>query len=162
MDGQGIVHVAGGMPCFRSGGPGHHSGMTLESKPAADAPIGELMSQLSAQTSLLVRDEMRLAQKEFHEAAKHAGIGAGLFSAAGVLAFFGVAAVITGGIAAVALVLPVWASALIVAVILFIAAGIAALVSKGQVREATPAVPKTVQNVKADIQEVKDARHDRT
>jgi hypothetical protein len=39
--------------------------MAVESKPAADASIGELMSQLSAQTSRLVRDELRLAQKEF-------------------------------------------------------------------------------------------------
>jgi hypothetical protein len=39
--------------------------MSLEPRPAADASMGELMSQLSAQTSRLVRDEMRLAQKEF-------------------------------------------------------------------------------------------------
>ena len=35
--------------------------------------MGELMTQLSSQTSRLVRDEMRLAQKEFVESAKHAG-----------------------------------------------------------------------------------------
>jgi hypothetical protein len=46
--------------------------------------MGELMTQLSSQTSRLVRDEMRLAQKEFVESAKHAGIGAGLFSAAAI------------------------------------------------------------------------------
>ena len=54
-----------------------------DTKPAAEASISELMTQLSSQTSRLVRDEMRLAQKEFVESAKHAGIGAGLFSAAG-------------------------------------------------------------------------------
>jgi hypothetical protein len=41
--------------------------MSVESKPTSDASIGELMSQLSSQTSRLVRDEMRLAQKEFQE-----------------------------------------------------------------------------------------------
>ena len=41
--------------------------------------MGELMTQLSSQTSRLVRDEIRLAQKEFVESAKHAGIGAGLW-----------------------------------------------------------------------------------
>ncbi len=81
--------------------------MSVESKPAADASIGELMGQLSTQTSRLVRDEMRLAQKEFQESAKHAGIGAGLFSVAGLLAFFGVAALIAAGIAALSLVLEV-------------------------------------------------------
>jgi len=59
--------------------------MNPEPKPAAEASMGELTTQLSSQTSRLVRDEMRLAQKEFVESAKHAGIGAGLFSAAGLV-----------------------------------------------------------------------------
>ena len=85
------------------------------------------MSQLSAQTSRLVRDEMRLAQKELQESVKHAGIGAGLISVAGLLSVLGLATLIAAGVAALALVLPVWAAAVIVAVVLFIAAGIAAL-----------------------------------
>ncbi|MGV0645075.1 phage holin family protein [Mycolicibacterium sp. XJ879] len=132
--------------------------MAVESKPSADASIGELMGQLSTQTSRLIRDEMRLAQKEFQESAKHAGIGAGLFSVAGLLAFFGVATFITAGIAALALVLPVWASALIVGAVLFIAAGIAALIGRKQTDEVTPAAPRTVETVKADIEELKGAR----
>jgi Flp pilus assembly protein TadB len=136
--------------------------MSLETKPATGASIGELMSQLSSQTSRLIRDEMRLAQKEFQESAKHAGIGAGLFSVAGLLAFFGAATFITAAVAALALVMPVWAAALIVGVVLFAAAGIAALVGRNQTQEATPAAPRTVQTVKEDIRELKDARHDRT
>jgi len=133
--------------------------MSIESKQAAQPSIGELMTQLSSQTSRLIRDELRLAQKEFQESAKHAGIGAGLFSVAGLLAFFGVATVIAAAVAALSLVLPVWAAALIVGAILFIAAGIAAMVGRGQAQEVTPAAPKTVETVKADIQELKDARH---
>ncbi|MGE2713619.1 phage holin family protein [Mycolicibacterium litorale] len=130
--------------------------MSLESKPGADASLGELLSQLSAQTSRLVRDELRLAQKEFQESAKHAGIGAGLLSVAGLFAFLGLATVIAAAVAALSLVLPVWAAALIVALVLFVIAGIAALVSKKQADEVTPAAPRTVDTVKADIQEVKD------
>ena len=85
--------------------------------------MGELTTQLSSQTSRLMRDEMRLAQKEFVESAKHAGIGAGLFSAAGLVAVFGLGNVIAAVIAALSLALPVWAAALIVAVALFAAAG---------------------------------------
>ena len=132
--------------------------MTVGLKPTADASIGELMSQLSTQTSRLIRDEMRLAQKEFQESAKHAGIGAGLFSVAGLLAFFGAATLIAAAVAALSLVLEVWAAALIVAAVLFVIAGVAALVGRKQVREVTPAAPKTVETVKADIQELKDAR----
>jgi hypothetical protein len=38
--------------------------MNPESKPAAEASLGELMTQLSSQTSRLVRDEMRLARRK--------------------------------------------------------------------------------------------------
>jgi Flp pilus assembly protein TadB len=120
------------------------------------------MSQLSSQVSRLIRDEMRLAEREFQESAKHAGIGAGLFSAAGLLAFFGTATVIAAAVAALSMVLAVWAAALIVGAVLFIAAGIAAMVGRNQAREATPAAPRTVETVKADIQELKDARHGTT
>jgi predicted phage tail protein len=134
--------------------------MSLEANPKSDAPIGELLTQLSSQVSRLVRDEMRLAQKEFQQSAKHAGMGAGLLSAAGLLAFFGVASLIAAAIAAVALVLPVWAAALIVGGAVLSLSGITALVSKKQADEVTPAAPRTVANVKKDVQEVKDARHD--
>ncbi len=136
--------------------------MSVESKPATDPSIGELMGQLSSQTSRLVRDELRLAQKEFQESARHAGIGAGLFSIAGVLALLGAATVIAAAVAALSLVLAVWAAALIVAAVLFIAAAIASVVGRNQAQEVTPAVPKTVETVKADIQELKEARHDRS
>jgi hypothetical protein len=125
----------------------------------ADPSIGELMTQLSSQTTRLVRDELRLAQKEFSETAKHAGIGAGIFSGAGLLAVFGLGALITAAIAALALVLDVWAAALIVAVVLLAAAGIAALLSKKQLEQASPTPERTVANVKQDINEVKEARH---
>jgi Flp pilus assembly protein TadB len=121
--------------------------------------IGELMGQLSTQTSRLIRDEMRLAQKEFQESAKHAGVGAGMLGAAGVLAVLGLATLIAAAVAALSLVLPVWASAVIVAVVLFVVAGIIALVSKKQVQQVPPPAAETVNSVKRDIDEVKGARH---
>ena len=132
--------------------------MTTNSTPTTNLNIGELMSQLSTQTSRIVRDELRLAQKEFQESAKHAGVGAGLFSVAGVLALFGAATVIAAVVAAIALALPVWAAALIVGAALLAAAGVAALVGKRRVQDASPVPQQTVANVKEDIHEVKDAR----
>ncbi len=136
--------------------------MSTEAKPTSDASIGELMSQLSSQLSRLVRDEMHLAQKEIEQSAKRAGIGAGLFGAAGILALSGLASMIVAAIAAVALALPVWAAALIVGAALFAAAGAATLLSKRQAEDVAPAAPLTVANVKKDVQKVKDARHDRS
>ncbi|HEY9303098.1 MAG TPA: phage holin family protein [Mycobacterium sp.] len=135
---------------------------SVHANPKPEASIGELMSQLSAQVSRLVRDEMRLAQKEFQQSAKHAGLGAGLLSAAGLLAFFGVASLIAAAIAAIALALPVWAAALIVGAAVLSVAGMAALLSKKQANEVTPAAPQTVANVKKDVQQVKVSRHDRS
>ena len=136
--------------------------MSAGPTPTESAPTGELITQLAAQTSRLVRDEIRLAQKEFQQSAKHAGIGAGLFSVAGAFAVFGVATLIASAVAALAIVLPVWASALIVGVVLLAVGGIAALTGKRQLQEASPVPEQTVANVKDDIHEVKDARHDRT
>ncbi|BBY27994.1 phage holin family protein [Mycolicibacterium sediminis] len=121
--------------------------------------MGELLGRLSAQTSRLVRDEIRLAQREFQDSAKHAAFGAGLGGAAGVLALFGFGAVIAAGIAALALVLPVWAAALIVAAVLFVVAGIAGALAKKQVDEVAPVAPRTAETVKDDVREVNDARH---
>jgi Flp pilus assembly protein TadB len=130
--------------------------------PTENASAGELITQLSAQTSRLVRDELRLAQKEFQDSAKHAGIGAGLFSVAGVLVVFGFATLIAAAVAGLSVVLPVWLAAVIVAAILLAAGGIAALLGKSQIQDASPVPQQTVANVKDDIQEVKDARRDRT
>lgn len=132
--------------------------MSVETKSGANASIGELMSQLSAQTSRLVRDEMRLATKELQQSARHAGIGAGLISAAGLLAVLGLMTLIAAAVAALSLVLPVWAAAVIVAVVLFVVAGIAALLSRKQAREVAPPPMQSVESVKADIKEVKEAR----
>jgi Flp pilus assembly protein TadB len=132
--------------------------MSVESKPAADASIGELMGQLSTQTSRLVRDEMRLAQKELQQSMKHAGVGAGLISAAGLLAVIGLMTLVAAAVAALSLVLPVWAAAVIMAVVLFIGAGIAALFSRKQAEEIAPPVAESAESVKADIKELKEAR----
>ena len=133
--------------------------MNPESQPTADAPIGELLSRLSAQTSRLVRDEIRLAQREFQESARHAGVGAGLLSVAGVLLLFGLLTLVAAAVAALALVLPVWASALIIGAALLVIAGLAALISRAEVERVTPPIPHTIENLKKDIDEVKGAAH---
>lgn len=124
-----------------------------------DAPLGALVHDLSVQIPELVRSELRLAQAELTQKGKRAGIGAGLFGAAGLLAFFGAATLIATFVLALALVLPAWAAALIVAVVLLAAAGVAALRGKSQVAEAAPAKPeRAVAGIKEDIETVK-GRH---
>ena len=123
----------------------------------ADPSLGELLSRLSEQSGRLVRDELALARIELQESVKHAGVGAGMFGAAGLLSMLGLATLVAAGVAALALVLEVWLSALIVAGALFVAAGVAALVGKVQVGRAGPP-ERTIENVKKDIAEVKEHR----
>lgn len=120
---------------------------------------GELFSRLSTDLTTLVRDELRLATAEMSGKAKRAGVGAGMFGAAGLLALYGLGALFAAIIAALALVMDVWIAALIVAVVLFVAAGIAALLGKNKVSEAGSPVPeRTIDSVKADVDAVKHAR----
>ena len=127
--------------------------------PEAEASTGELVHRLTEQSTKLVHNELELAKAELGAKAKHAGVGAGLFGGAGVVALFGLAALITAVILALWLLLPAWLAALIVAVVLFAIAGIAAMVGKKQVSQATPAAPeKTIESVKRDVDAVKGGR----
>src|SRR5687768_4048389 len=93
----------------------------------SDASAAELVSRLSADGSQLVRDEIALAKLELGEKAKKAGVGAGFFGAAGMLAAYAFGVLLAAAVLALALVMPAWAAALIVAVLLLAGAGVAAL-----------------------------------
>ena len=106
--------------------------------------------------SRLVRDELRLAQVEVSGKAKKAGVGVGMFGAAGLLALYGVGVLIATAILALALALDAWLAALIVGVVLLAVAGIAALLGKKRVTEAAPPVPTlALDNVKEDVDAIR-------
>ncbi|HEV7212837.1 MAG TPA: phage holin family protein [Blastococcus sp.] len=122
----------------------------------ASASTGELIGQLTDQLSRLVRDEVRLAQAEVTQKAKRLGIGAGLFGGAGIVALLGLGALVTAAILGLANVLPGWLAAIIVAVALFLIAGVLALLGKKDVQQATPPLPTdTIASVQADIETLK-------
>lgn len=119
--------------------------------------IGELVSQLSEKLSLLVRNEIQLAKDELSTKAKHAGTGIGLFVGAGLLGFFGFAALITTAILGLANVVAPWLAALIVALVLLVLAAILAAVGKKALDKGVPPTPDQAQkNVKLDVQAVKE------
>ncbi len=119
---------------------------------------GELVSRLSKLIPQLVRDELQLALAELKQKGKRAGIGAGLTGAAGLISLYGLAALLVAVIAALALVLPVWAAALIVGGVLLVLAGGLGLAGVGQVKRATPPTPdEAIASTKRDIQTVKES-----
>jgi uncharacterized membrane protein YqjE len=139
---------------------------TTSTPPAPVVPLherstGDLVKLAAEQISTLVRDELKLAQAELAEKGKRAGIGIGMFGTAGVVALYGLGCLFAAAIIGLATVLPAWLSALIVAVALFVVAGLLALVGRGQVKRiGSPAPTETVQNVKADIGTITEAVKD--
>ncbi|GIJ28038.1 hypothetical protein Vqi01_32000 [Micromonospora qiuiae] len=131
------------------------------SRNGSEPSTTELVQRAVEQVSRLVRDELALARAELTEKGRRAGIGIGLLAGGGALAFFGLGALITAAILLLALVLPAWASALIVAVALFLVAGVLALIGKRQVSQAIPPVPQaTVRSLRADVDVVSAAVKD--
>ncbi|HEX4470872.1 MAG TPA: phage holin family protein [Nocardioides sp.] len=121
-----------------------------------DPTLGVLVHDLTQQVPELIRSEIRLAQAEMTAKGKRAGLGIGMFSAAGLLASFGLGCVIATAVLALAHAVPDWLAALIVAVVLFAGAAVAALVGKKEVQQATPPAPKqAIEGVKEDISVLK-------
>lgn len=121
-----------------------------------DEPLGAIVHRLTEQVPQLIRSEIRLAQAEMAQKGKRAGLGLGMFSAAGLLAFFGLALLLATAVLALALVLPAWAAALIVAGAVLAAAAIAGLVGRSKVQQATPPAPeRTIDNVREDLETLK-------
>jgi uncharacterized membrane protein YqjE len=118
-----------------------------------DRPVGELLKELSNQTTMLVRQELELAKAEMAEKGKQAGIGAGMFGGAGLFGVFALAALTTAVIAALATGMDVWLAALIVAVVYAAVAAVLALLGRQRTREAAPPAPEqAIESTKEDIQ----------
>jgi len=120
---------------------------------------GELVKDLSSQVSRLVRQEIELAKTEVSEKGKKAGAGAGMFGGAGVAGLLMLGSLTATLIIALAIVLPAWASALIVTALWGAIAGLLALQGRNKMREMGKPVPEmTVETVKEDVQWLKNRR----
>lgn len=130
--------------------------MTTPTTGRPEPTLGALVHDLSQQLPDLIRSELRLAQAEMAEKGKRAGLGIGMFSAAGLLAFFGLGCLVATAVIALAHAVTPWLSALIVGVVLFAVAAAVAMMGKSKVAAATPAKPeRAVEGVKQDIATVK-------
>jgi hypothetical protein len=123
---------------------------------ARDRPTAELMRELTDQTTTLVRKEIELAKVELAEKVKKAGVGAGMFGAAGLFGVGAFAAITACLIWALSTFMPGWLGALIVGVAYTTIAGVLALRGKRQVQQATPPVPEqAVDSTKEDLEWLK-------
>jgi len=122
-------------------------------------PLGELVKQLAEETSTLVRQEVELARAEMTAKARHAGIGLGELGGAGIVALYALGALTACLIAALALAMPVWAAALVVAVVYGAIGGGLALVGRRQLERGMPPTPeRTMQTIEEDVEWAKTQR----
>lgn len=124
---------------------------------ARERSTGELVKLVAEQVSVLVRDELKLAQLELAGKGKRAGTGIGMLGGGGLIALYGVACLIACVIIAISHAMTAWLAALIVGAALLAAAAVVALAGRARLRQAAPPIPEeAVDGIKADVQEVRE------
>lgn len=118
-------------------------------RPGGEPSLGQLVGRMTESMSTLVRDEIQLAQVQLAEKGKAVGSGAALLAVAGVFGLFGLGWLLHAGYLALALALPGWAAALIVAGAVLLIAAIAALVGKTLLQKGPTPQPK--ESIQRDI-----------
>ena len=119
--------------------------------------LGDLFSDLSRETTTLVRQEVQLAKAELTQSATEAARGIGMLVAGGVVAYAGlfflllaiVFGLIEAGWAA-------WLSALIVGLVVVAIGAVLVLRARASLKPANLAPQKTVQTLKEDAEWVKE------
>jgi uncharacterized membrane protein YqjE len=141
-----------------------HPGSAGDGDDLRDRSMGELLKQLSEQTTRLVHQELELAKAELQQKGKQAGMGAGMFGGAGALGLAALGALTACFILALNAVMPAWLAALIVAVVYGIIAFVLVKQGQAKMKAAGPPVPEqTIETVKEDVEWAKtQMRSDRT
>lgn len=122
----------------------------------ADPTIGRLVADATENLSGIVRNEIALAKAEVSVDAKKAGKGAAMFAAAGFFALFGLGFLLhTIALGLIAVGLADWLAYLIVTLVLFIVAGILALIGKSALSKVKGKPQRTIATTKESIEAVK-------
>lgn len=122
----------------------------------ADLPLPDLLRQLATDAALLVRQEIALARVELTEKLTIVASSAVGFGVAAIFALGMFGALTVTVIALVALVLPLWAAALVVTIAYGGIAAVAALLGKNIASRASLVPTQSVESVRADARAVRD------
>ena len=90
----------------------------------ATPPVTVLIASLREQIPRLVRGERALFDAELRERRGRLTAGSGMLAGTALFGFFGFAALVAVGVAALALALPAWVSALLIVVALLLVAAV--------------------------------------
>lgn len=118
----------------------------------------QLIGDVGDQLARLVRSEVRLAQLEMRSKGKQAGMAAGLLGVGGALGLLGGLTLVATAVLALNLVLAAWLAALIVAVVLLLVAGVAALLGRSRLKRLSPVLPEeSLETIKRDYRDLREA-----
>jgi uncharacterized membrane protein YqjE len=121
-------------------------------QPSDGRSLGEIVSDISANLTTLIRQEMDLAKTEMKEEVAKVGKGAGLLGGAGLAGWFLLLFASLTLMYGLDEFIPIWVAALIVTVIWAVIAAVLALSGKKAIKEANPQLPETQQTLKEDVQ----------
>lgn len=134
------------------GADGLGSGRTAGNGRGGEKPLAQLLSEFSKEISLLVHEEVQLAKVELTDKAKRLGAGMALVAGGLVSALLGVACLLTCAIAALALVLPLWASALVIGAAFMAVAGTVGGMGLAAAHRGSPPLPtQAMESTKEDV-----------
>jgi uncharacterized membrane protein YqjE len=124
---------------------------------AQQRSTGELVKELADQVTVLVKDELKLAQIEMKTKGKQAGTGAGMMGGGGLIALYGVGCLIACAIIGISHAVQAWLAALIVGAALLAVAAVAATAGRGRLKSGTPPVPtQTAESIKTDVEAIRE------
>lgn len=118
--------------------------------------LGDLFSELMGETSALIRHEVALAQVEMTDKAAKAGRNVGFLLVGGAVGYAALLLLLTAIVALISYLLPVWASALIVAIVIGIGSYVLISSALAKLRSMELAPRETVRSVKEDAKWLKD------
>jgi VIT1/CCC1 family predicted Fe2+/Mn2+ transporter len=124
----------------------------LAPRPEKDRSTVELIRDIATDTSKLVRQQMELAKQELMEAVTARLVAAGALAAAGLFAFLFLVFGALAAAAALALVMPAWAAALVVAGAFLLLALPAVLFGIRKMKRPPLKPEETVRTVKEDVE----------
>jgi uncharacterized membrane protein YqjE len=124
-----------------------------ESQELRSHTTGELVKQLSEQTTTLVRKEIELARAELTAKGKTAGEGAGMFGGAAVAGLLALGTLTALILSLLDKAMDFSLAALLVSLVYAAVAGFLALNGRERIKRGMPPAPEqTVETVKEDVQ----------
>jgi uncharacterized membrane protein YqjE len=119
-----------------------------------ERPMTEVLKDIVTNVQEMVRSEVRLARVELREEASKTARAGAMLAAGGVLGIIAGVFALVFFAQLLAMVMPDWAATLVITLVLGITAAV--LISKGRSRLHVPTPEKTIENVKENVEWMKN------